>query len=212
MTINQRVNDAEFLWNSGRHEGAFLMALIAFAATARKVYPDEKSDSKAFRQLFQEQFRSGASVRFRDDMPPMDRLFYKWLRCQLVHEGGLPIGLEINAEDAYGLFTIALVEGFPVAISATWYHSLIISIIGHPVNCDEYPHQEEMLRSALRQRRSAGQRILGSSGDLFPELTPTTGANEMKTVQGKGIDLSKKRPSAPRSPGSARTPDSSAPE
>jgi hypothetical protein len=41
MTIDQRLEDAEFLWHSGRYEGAFLMTLIAFAATARKAYPKE---------------------------------------------------------------------------------------------------------------------------------------------------------------------------
>jgi hypothetical protein len=180
------------LWRSGRHEGAFLMAIIAFAATARKAYPNEKSDSKAFERLFQEQFRSGNSVRFRGELLPMDRLFYRWLRCQLVHEGGLPLGLEIDAEDVCGLLTITLVEGLPVAISATWYHSLIISIIGHPVNGDVFPHQEELLHSVLKQRRTAGQRVLGVSAKLFLESAPKAGAKKLKTAQGKGINLFKK--------------------
>jgi hypothetical protein len=40
MSIRARVEDALFLWDKGRLEGAFLNALIAVAATARRIYPD----------------------------------------------------------------------------------------------------------------------------------------------------------------------------
>jgi hypothetical protein len=177
MSIAQRVEDAEFLWASGRFEGAFLSALIAFAATSRRLQPLPQTpdtspqtppdnsrritDSKAFQDLFREQFGSGIGVSFRGRMVPLGRLFYKWLRCELVHQGGLPAGLQIDAEDTDGLFTLTLREDLPLAIPSTWYHSLIISVIGHPINADEFPQQEQMLRATLKQRQLAGQRVLG---------------------------------------------------
>jgi hypothetical protein len=59
MSIAQRLEDAEFLWDSGRFEGAFLSALIAFAATARRVRPRPIQDNIAFKELFKEQFGDG---------------------------------------------------------------------------------------------------------------------------------------------------------
>jgi hypothetical protein len=36
MSVRERIEDAKMLWNAGRKEGAFIMILIAVAATARK--------------------------------------------------------------------------------------------------------------------------------------------------------------------------------
>jgi hypothetical protein len=191
MTIDQRLADAEFLWHSQRHEGAFLMALVVFAATARKAYPKAR-DRAGFELLFAEQFRSGTQVRYPDKLVPMSELFYQWLRNQLVHEGGLPPGLSIDAEDVRGLFTVGLVDGYPVSISATWYHSLIISVIGHPVNADVFPRQEEALRAALEQRRAAGQRVLGVAAKLVPEPPPEFSGESARPAPGSGLSLGKR--------------------
>jgi hypothetical protein len=161
MSIAQRVEDAEFLWESGRFEGAFLSALVAFAATARRLHPLPAPDSEAFQALFKQQFGDGSSVRFRGEMVSFGRLLYKWLRCELVHEGGLPIGLEIDAGDTQSLFSMKMIESLPISIPATWYHSLIINVVGHPVNIDEFPLQEQTLRALLNKREPAGQRVLG---------------------------------------------------
>jgi len=161
MSIAQRVEDAEFLWESGRFEGAFLSALVAFAGTARRLRPLPVPDSKAFRELFREQFGVGASISFRGELVSLDSLIYKWLRCELVHEGGLPVGLKIDAKDTHSLASIRMTEGYPVSIPATWYHSLIINVVGHPVNIDQFPLQEQTLRALLNKREPAGDRVLG---------------------------------------------------
>jgi hypothetical protein len=49
MSIRDRVEDAEFLWNSNKKEGAWVQAMIATAATARKRYPKPLSDSQSFK-------------------------------------------------------------------------------------------------------------------------------------------------------------------
>jgi hypothetical protein len=51
MSIKTRIDDAEHLWAEGRKEGAWVQALIAAAATARKRYPKPMSDSKAFKSF-----------------------------------------------------------------------------------------------------------------------------------------------------------------
>jgi hypothetical protein len=94
-------------------------------------------------------------------MVSLDSLIYKWLRCELVHEGGLPIGLKIDTKDTHSLASIRMVEGYPVSIPATWYHSLIINVVGHPVNIDQFPLQEQTLRTLLNKRELAGDRVLG---------------------------------------------------
>src|SRR4051812_7671250 len=116
MTIAQRLDDAEFLWLAGRREGAMLSALVAFAATARRALPSERSDRVAFQRLFQEQLDSGWSITFRDEPTPMSLLFYKWLRCELVHRGGLPVGLSFNDDDSGGLFEVPLSGDDPISL------------------------------------------------------------------------------------------------
>lgn len=39
------------------------------------------------------------SVEFRGELHSLERVFYKWMRCELVHDGGLPVDLQFN-EDA----------------------------------------------------------------------------------------------------------------
>lgn len=161
MSIAQRLEDAEFLWESGRFEGAFLSALIAFAATARRVRPRPIQDSIAFKELFKEQFGDGSSVQFRGELISLSSLFYKWLRNELVHEGSLPVGLKIDASDTQSLFSVKLVEGLPLSIPATWYHALVVNVVGHPQNVDQFPLQEQTLRALLNKRELAGNRVLG---------------------------------------------------
>ena len=51
MSIKTRTDDAEHLWTQGRKEGAWVQALIAAAATARKRYPRPIPDSQAFKSF-----------------------------------------------------------------------------------------------------------------------------------------------------------------
>ncbi|MDB4680249.1 hypothetical protein OAK91_00705 [Planctomycetaceae bacterium] len=52
MSVRTRLEDAKILLSVGRDEAAFVMVLIAAAATSRKRYPrDEWDDSEAFRNF-----------------------------------------------------------------------------------------------------------------------------------------------------------------
>ncbi len=34
------------------------------------------------------------NVEFREELHSIPHIFYKWLRCELVHEGGIPVDIE----------------------------------------------------------------------------------------------------------------------
>lgn len=99
MSVRERLEDAAILWQQGRKHGAWILVLIAAAATSRCRFPTLK-DGEAFRKFIRQVSRtiiSGdpslspveISFVFNAESPdelPMDRLFYKHLRCNLLHE------------------------------------------------------------------------------------------------------------------------------
>ena len=95
MSIRARIEDALLLWDNGRKEGAFLSALVAVAATSRRRFPDRKSvtDQDAFIQFVEKTLSYRIHVEYRGECRPIEQIFYKWIRCQLVHEGGLPVDI-----------------------------------------------------------------------------------------------------------------------
>jgi hypothetical protein len=51
LSIKTRIEDAEHLWAEGRKEGAWVQALIAAAATARRRYPRPIPDNQSFKSF-----------------------------------------------------------------------------------------------------------------------------------------------------------------
>jgi hypothetical protein len=142
MSIRARVEDAILLWKSGRKEGAFLNALVGVAAASRRRFPDRKSvgDREAFVQ-FLEAARSGhISVEYRGECLPIEQVFYKWIRCQLVHEGELPEDIEFMPDAVPGTYSLRA-GGSPeyiLKVSEWWFHYLITAIISAPENAAEF--------------------------------------------------------------------------
>jgi hypothetical protein len=101
MSIRTRIEDALFLYKNGRYEGAFLTALVAVAATARREDPDQKmGDRESFEAFLDKRRRGVLRVEFHGDVHTIPHILYKWFRCELVHEGGLPIDVEfIESEE-----------------------------------------------------------------------------------------------------------------
>jgi hypothetical protein len=104
--ILNRLYDAEFLWKNGRKESAFLLGLIALAAASRYKYPTIKSDREAFEKFFKDFNDHVLNVEFRGECEPIEKIFYKWMRCELVHEGGLPADIKFMKEEKYGTMSI----------------------------------------------------------------------------------------------------------
>lgn len=93
-SIKSKIDDALFLWGNGRKESAFLLAVVCVAALSKQLYPSEK-DGEAFKKTFRSFYRFTLSVEFRGKLEPIEYIFYKWIRCALVHEGEIPFDILI---------------------------------------------------------------------------------------------------------------------
>ncbi len=97
MSIKSRVEDAMVLWNAGHKEGAWVLALIAAAATSRKRYPrpETEKDRDAFTKFIRDitmtlvygkpASEKRPTVIFGDK--PLADIIYKDMRNKLIHEG-----------------------------------------------------------------------------------------------------------------------------
>ncbi|MGD0862763.1 MAG: hypothetical protein ABSA21_08360 [Candidatus Limnocylindrales bacterium] len=95
MSAEDRLADAELLWAADRREGALLSVLVAVAATARRNHPG-LNNRDAFVAQLKSRHTWTISVEFRGQQWSLDELFYQWLRCELVHEAGLPFDIRID--------------------------------------------------------------------------------------------------------------------
>lgn len=103
--ICKRINDAMFLWNSGRRESALLLILVAVASISKIRYPDKK-DGDAFRTIMKDFRTTAISIEYNGKIESVEQIFYKWIRCNLVHEGGLPSNIEFQEEEKIGFMSI----------------------------------------------------------------------------------------------------------
>lgn len=142
MSIRARIEDALFLWEHGRLEGAFLSVLVAVAASARRQFPDRKAvgDRESF-----ERFLTGAhsvriSLEYRGECYPVEHIFYKWLRCELVHEGGVPVDIQFMPDNKPGFMSIRAggAPEYVLKISHGWFYNLVKIVIGASINADEF--------------------------------------------------------------------------
>lgn len=136
MSIAERLEDADLLWRSGRREGALLSVLVAVSATARRTFPSV-GDREAFVQFLKTAHGWSMGVEHRGELVDIDLMFYKWLRCELVHAGGLP--RDIRFDDSFtepgacGVRAGGKPE-FTVLLSPGWYHFLVDAVRGASVN------------------------------------------------------------------------------
>ena len=125
--LQERIDDARFLWRSGRREGAFLLALVAIAARARLEHPSIAGDRERFERFLRSRLTQTISLEFRGEMQTWQHLFYKWMRCTLVHEGGLPI--DIAFMEGVGENDLMLRAGggpdFKLLVSPGWLSKLL---------------------------------------------------------------------------------------
>jgi hypothetical protein len=128
--IRDRVHEAHILWEKGRREGAFLLALIAFAATARRRYPKMK-DGEGFEQFFRDSLSARVGVEYRGKSHQIEHIFYRWFRCHLVHEGGLPVDIQFmeeNTPDAMS-FRAGGAPEYVLKIGHGWFHYLARTVM-----------------------------------------------------------------------------------
>ena len=125
MSLNARLDDAERLWSEARNESALVLLLTTVAACARVAAGTKKGTDK---QDFESFFISGISVRlsieFRGEQWPIESIFYKWMRCELVHAGGLPVDLELMTDEGLSIRAGGEPE-YVLKISCGWFKYLV---------------------------------------------------------------------------------------
>jgi len=155
MSIKTRIEDAEYLWAQDRKEGAWVMALIAAAATARRRYPRPMPDSEAFKRFICDiagVIMSGdvnaagpQYFRFytddRADHRKLEDVFYEELRCNLVHEAELKeVGFsESKVEGDQLVGTLSVPTSGAAEIPDFFVLHLIAAIKAAPENGDLWP-------------------------------------------------------------------------
>lgn len=136
LGIKDRIEDALILWENGRNEGAFLNVLIAIAATSRLRYTnrDKISDRKAFELFLRDYQTPIKNVEYRGECRPLESIFYKWLRCQLVHEASLPPDIKFMEDQEPGSMSLRA-GGAPeyiLKLSHGWFKYFIDIVINAP--------------------------------------------------------------------------------
>lgn len=125
MGAVDRIEDAEFLWRTGRRGSGLLLACVAVAARARREHPGAH-DGRAFEQLLEDELSIRLSVEFRGEQVPIERVLYKWIRCELIHTAAVPVDIEIDDGLGEGLRVRA--GGAPdlvLKLSPGWFDFLI---------------------------------------------------------------------------------------
>ena len=128
--IPERIDDALALWQSGRRDGAFLSVLIAVAATARKRYP-KHSDHQRFEQFLMDSHPTRIMVEYRGQCHLIEHIFYKWLRCQLVHAAEIPPDILFIPDEQPAQMSVRAggAPDYVLKLSHGWFNHLIHCVI-----------------------------------------------------------------------------------
>jgi len=137
MSILHRIDDAKLLFKNGRMEGAFLNILVAVAASAHKAHK-KLGDREAFEKFLEGTQADRFRFEYRGQPQKLSYILYKWMRCKLVHEGALPLDLQLMPDLQPGTCTIRA-GGAPeriLKISHGYFFQLIQYVVEAPVNAD----------------------------------------------------------------------------
>ncbi len=129
MTIKERIEDAAYLWENNRPQGAFLCALVAVAATARKRYP-KASDRDAFIKFLEDCHAVRLELEYQGSLHSVEEILYKFIRCEIVHEGGMPPDIKFMADSEPNQMT-ARAGGAPeyvLKIGTGWFFHMINAV------------------------------------------------------------------------------------
>lgn len=148
MSIRERLEDAKLLWENGRKQGAWIQVLIAAAATSRQRFPT-KHNGEAFRAFIREvtptiidatapAIPGGVSIILNADTTkqmPLDQVLYKHLRCNLLHEAVMPLGVCLSDSRLVdGKLVADLQGGSPLTIPDFWVLHLAKAVADAPEN------------------------------------------------------------------------------
>src|SRR5262249_15182052 len=112
---------------------------IAVAATSRLRYPDHKAikDGEAFERFIADVKPGVLGAEYRGECHTIGHIFYKWLRCQLVHEGELPGDLELTESDGLSIRAGGR-PNLTLQLSRGWFHFLVGCVVNAPENAGSF--------------------------------------------------------------------------
>ena len=137
MSIRSRIDDELFLWNHNRLEAAFLSALVAVSATSRRQFPKPIGDRQAFEDFLKQGVFERISVEYRGEVHPVYHVFYKWFRCELVHDGSLPMDIEFTPENELRIRAGGAHE-YVLKVSYGWFYEIVHLVVHPSVNADQF--------------------------------------------------------------------------
>lgn len=142
MTIRKRIEEAQALLVNGYDEASLIIALVAVAAAARRVYPKGQfRDEIAFTSYLEERILRTIThgtpqpnaafmlFSYKNEQRTISQALYKEFRCNLIHEGELPEGIRLDG-DGKGL-SISVGDNHLV-LGRDWLHLLIDVVINDP--------------------------------------------------------------------------------
>jgi hypothetical protein len=157
MSVRQRLEDANLLAKAGSRDGAFLMVLVAAAATSRKRYPrDRYSDAASFKNFVYDELgvitgcgKYNVSLPFQGNMTPLEDILYKQLRNGLIHEASLPTSIVFTEPEIHeGFVHHALHLQEPFGFPAGWIQRIATAVSLAPENDSLWPDEADKRKAA----------------------------------------------------------------
>lgn len=157
MHIKQQIDDAIFLFQNGRYQGCLSVVMLAIGASSKKVFPSPPHrDNYAFEQFLGSRIasvlwghrlgdgvgNSRVMVTFREESHLIEHIFYKYYRCSLVHEGGLPNDVifapSAGMPEAPGSQWMMIDSGSTMVLDYNWLEVLIRCVTNAECNGAEF--------------------------------------------------------------------------
>jgi hypothetical protein len=142
--VSERIKDSVALWQIGRFEGCLIMILVSVAATAKKRYPRTGfSDSESFKKYILDEMgkitggpTSGVKFYYNTSYNiPLEKFLYNILRCELLHEGTMPVELKFSepvVENGKIFNVLRLYD--PIEFPIGWIWNLARAVMESPEN------------------------------------------------------------------------------
>lgn len=238
MTIRKLAEDASFLIQHGRYTTALAVLLIAISASSRRTFPkhvqsrknpkEKMKDWEAFTLFLGSRIRkitggdfgdpdeggSGITVGFRGEQHDLAFILYKFYRCELVHEGELPVDVEftdhkLSAADprmGNGGWSISVGPGNKIELDYGWLSILQEVVKNARCNATEFGINHFDLRPiagidetsflsslALKYNTSPGRiQIMKQAAYLISPILITEGDNCSITTAFRRLVVSRK--------------------
>jgi len=154
MSIAERLKDAKLLYDQQRFEGALLSVVVAASATSRIRFPrgsgNKNGDREAFEAFLDAEFSKigPCPLAYNGQTYSLEQFLYKWIRCQLAHEGAIPFDIVFRCpEDP---MSAEISWGCSGPAQVTMDHTMILLIAHAVASAPENACVPDELRQSFR--------------------------------------------------------------